>query len=126
VSVVLANCPSPARCDEAQTCQGRCHQHTVAQKWTDTDPETGKLSHNNYAGPATAHDYQGATIDCAAHDARVTELLEANNREVERRRKAERCAEILREIVFGGGYRLAQYQQGREALEAMGITGPKE
>lgn len=39
----------------------------------------------------------------AEHDRRVTELLEANNREVERRRKAERehslAIEVLREIA---------------------------
>lgn len=32
------------------------------------------------------------TADLARHDARVTELLEANNREVERRRRAEAAA----------------------------------
>lgn len=34
-----------------------------------------------------------------AHDARVTELLEANNREVERRREAETLAEKCQGVI---------------------------
>ena len=37
----------------------------------------------------------------AAHDRRVTELLEANNREVERRRAAERRVKELEALLLG-------------------------
>lgn len=41
-------------------------------------------------------------ISSAEHDRRVTELLDANNREVERRRIAERELHALRKIINKG------------------------
>lgn len=49
------------------------------------------------------------TVDREVHDARVTELLQVNNREVERRRAAERRAETLNDAInhtlaYGAAY----------------------
>lgn len=74
-----ATCPHPAACATAEHCRFPVPPQA--------SPSESPVLHIHWA------DYQALL---AGHDARVTELLEANNREVERRRKAEAA---LRDLV---------------------------